>query len=597
MKKVNKSFSIVLAVATASLFLYSCSKETLDTMSTPDSNVVNPATTTQVTTTQATPSLKTANGDVQMSSVILYAGQSMNAGSVTLSQTDTDGDLTYDAVKVTYTLTGDWTFNTLVHFYIGEGPAPTNKNGNMAPGQFPYIYTAGTNPFSFTVPFSALGFDCEPLKLNVAAHAELLSPTFGGQTGFGDGIATGSNWFMQYNVTLSDKTAPKASDVTSTVECIGSVPAPNASVITDASDNCSLATVPVAYVEGSETKEGSCPTIVTRTYLVSDAAGNTTTVTETITVHDLTKPVLAGQGADIALACGLDFTVPTASDNCDATPVITFTDVVVGNTTTRTWIATDACGNVSDAVSQSITLDKTSPVLTLVGDPILTIGCSVAPVFTIPLATDNNTAVAPTVTVSGTDLVETTVTGDTWTTRTWTATDACGNSSTISQKIINNCTFDTKDLYGWLPGAGTGWAYDDNGTSTAFNSLSPKTGNNWGWTNLLTYGTTSKDYTLYVGAGQNIITKGVPAGGVTVTVGANIVVTYTVVSSCKITEAHLYVGTTPLPLNKQKSYVSSPGQLGNNSGALNTNTYTFTVPNKFGTKNIYVAAHAVVDVR
>jgi hypothetical protein len=585
-------YSMILLVAVSGLFLSGCSKETLDNVSAPVVNITTP-----VTTSTAAPSLKTANGDVQIASVILYAGQTINAGNVSVSQTDTDGDLAYDSFKVIYTLTGGWLFNGTesVKFYLG-----TTVPDNNAPGQFLNKYTpeAGVTTYSVTFPFSAVNFNgCDALTVYIAAHADLIN---GSQTETGWGFGPkfgGRGWSTYFSADLTDKTTPKASDVTSTVECIGSVPAPDASVITDATDNCTLPAVPVTYVDGSETSVGTCPTIVTRQYLVSDAAGNNITVTQTITVHDVTKPVLAGQGADIALSCDLTFTAPTASDNCDSNPVITFTDAVAGTTTTRTWVATDACGNVSEAVKQSITLDKTAPVLTLVGSSIATIACSATPNFTTPTATDNNTSVAPTVTVAGADLVET-VTGATWTTRTWTATDACGNTSSISQKIINDCTFNINNLNSWLPGAGTGWAFDKDGTSKAFNTLTPKTGNNWGWTNFMAAATTNKTYELYVGAGQNVMTKGIPVGEVVVTKGgANIIVTYTVVSSCKITEAHLWVGTTPLPLNKQKSYVSAPGQLGYNATSLTVNTYTFTVPNTFGTKDIYVAAHAVIEVR
>jgi hypothetical protein len=46
---------------------------------------------------------------------------------------------------------------------------------------------------------------------------------------------------------------------------------------------------------------------------------------------------------------------PTATDNCDPAPVLTFNDVTTAGscpgsyTIVRTWTATDACGNTSTA--------------------------------------------------------------------------------------------------------------------------------------------------------------------------------------------------------------------------------------------------------
>ncbi len=65
----------------------------------------------------------------------------------------------------------------------------------------------------------------------------------------------------------------------------------------------------------------------------------------------------------------------TAVDNCDNEPDINFSDVVdlsgcggYTGTITRTWIATDACGNVATQ-DQIITIeDTTAPVLTIPGD-------------------------------------------------------------------------------------------------------------------------------------------------------------------------------------------------------------------------------------
>src|SRR6187397_1593314 len=86
------------------------------------------------------------------------------------------------------------------------------------------------------------------------------------------------------------------------------------------------------------------------------------------------------------------FGIPTASDACGAVS-ITSTDASAPGTCaneytlTRTFIATDACGNTATA-SQVITVeDNTAPVFTSV--PVAaTIECPLTPSFGIPTASD-----------------------------------------------------------------------------------------------------------------------------------------------------------------------------------------------------------------
>src|ERR687884_110308 len=100
-------------------------------------------------------------------------------------------------------------------------------------------------------------------------------------------------------------------------------------------------------------------------------------------------------------------------------------------TQTRTWTATDACGNTAGPVSRTITwtVDTTAPVITATGTT-LTLGCSpsasaIDSALGSATATDNCGPVAPTpstgtVTVNGCSRTQT---------RTWNATDACGNAA------------------------------------------------------------------------------------------------------------------------------------------------------------------------
>src|SRR5436309_2377956 len=131
-------------------------------------------------------------------------------------------------------------------------------------------------------------------------------------------------------------------------------------------------------------------------------------------------------------------TPPTATDACDASPSLTFADVTTAGScpqkysVTRTWTATDHCGNSSTA-SQTINVDDTTaPVISAVPAPS-TIECPATPAFASPTATDVCDAspllTFADVTTAGSCPQKYSVT------RTWTATDHCGNSSTASQTI------------------------------------------------------------------------------------------------------------------------------------------------------------------
>src|SRR6185436_2234528 len=130
----------------------------------------------------------------------------------------------------------------------------------------------------------------------------------------------------------------------------------------------------------------------------------------------------------------------SATDAC-GTPTVTSSDGPVGSngcgrSQTRTFTARDACGNTSTAArTVTWTADTTPPVITT-GGTTTTLGCN-------PAASDINNALG---TATATDAcgVPTVTSSDGSVgsngcgrsqTRTWTARDACGNTSTASRTV------------------------------------------------------------------------------------------------------------------------------------------------------------------
>jgi hypothetical protein len=207
----------------------------------------------------------------------------------------------------------------------------------------------------------------------------------------------------------------------------------------DASTTCSDGIVNVFTTE--EFVSGSCDAnySIIRTYVVSDNCDNTETVTQTITVSDTTPPTFTSVPADADVNCTAypeGFGEPVIEDDC-STFTMTFDDDLnpyvcdVDFGITRTWTATDACGNVSTA-SQTLTVwpDVEAPTVTFVPSDY-TITCPEVPVFGEPVVSDNCTGFDMTMEITANGACPTGYV----TTKTWTYFDGCGNAISVSQTI------------------------------------------------------------------------------------------------------------------------------------------------------------------
>jgi len=246
-------------------------------------------------------------------------------------------------------------------------------------------------------------------------------------------------------ITVNDQTAPTMTcPANVTVSCAGNVPAPSTASVST-TDLCG-GTVTVAFVSDVISNQ-TCPNrfTVTRTYRATDLCGNSATCAQTITVNDQTAPtILCPQNVTVTCASSIPAPAPASigtSDNCGGTVTVIHVSDVISNqicanrlTITRTYRATDVCGN-STTCAQIITVfDDIAP--TFVNPPAnITAECfSIPGSPPLPTATDNCAGVVTVVLLSevqtpGICPVLYTIT------RTWRATDVCGNSSTAVQVV------------------------------------------------------------------------------------------------------------------------------------------------------------------
>lgn len=252
-----------------------------------------------------------------------------------------------------------------------------------------------------------------------------------------DACGNASAEFVQI-IHLIDNVAPTANPISNvTVQCNQTVPtySPNWN------DNCDTE-LETTFVQ-SATTGNECSSTYTQTWTAADNCGNTTTRTRTVTIVDTTDPVFANVPSNVTYDCdnvgSLTLSTPTATDNCDTeVAVTTVVTTAAGScpaemTYTFTWTAVDNCGN-DRIVSRTISIvDNDGPVFTAGQPTSYQFECGSSYATPAPAATDNCSAVASVTSVDGPVNYSGNCNGSF--ARTWTATDACGNTSNFVQLI------------------------------------------------------------------------------------------------------------------------------------------------------------------
>ena len=233
---------------------------------------------------------------------------------------------------------------------------------------------------------------------------------------------------------------PPPVDLTATDVCQGDITASPSAVITP----------------------GNCDNQFTmvRTWTFTDDCGNTSSVSQNITIFDNTPPDPPAPPADFVGQCASDVPPPvdlTATDACQGDITVSPSAVITpGNcdnqfTMVRTWTFTDDCGNTS-SVSQNITIfddtppDPPAPPADIIGQ------CASDVPPPVDLTAQDNCDGA--ITVSPSAVITPGNCPNQFTmVRTWTFTDGCGNTSSVSQNIT--IFDDTPPVLSAMPGNAT----------------------------------------------------------------------------------------------------------------------------------------------
>lgn len=227
---------------------------------------------------------------------------------------------------------------------------------------------------------------------------------------------------------------PVPNDITVSCEAVPVAPA------VTAFDACGL---PLMVELTSSITNGSCPQSysILRTWTAKDPCGNTATRTQTVTVLDNTPPVISAMLMDVTVSCGNipDPAMVNATDLCDPAPVVSFSESIQGQicdaqVITRTWNASDACGNSTQVIQKIYVQDDQPPVV--INPPVdLTINCAQMPPA-MPMLEIEDDCGDQNITVNFQEFQTGKICDDLSITRIWTIFDGCGNKQVVTQMIM-----------------------------------------------------------------------------------------------------------------------------------------------------------------
>ncbi len=202
--------------------------------------------------------------------------------------------------------------------------------------------------------------------------------------------ADGNASSASFNVTVTDVIAPTITGVPANITQDadpGSCAANVTFTAPVAGDNCTGATLAASHISGSSFPVGT----TTVSFTATDAAGNTSNASFTITVTDGEKPVVTSvPPSDTVGICGATYVypLPTATDNCGPVTVTQLSGLPSGNIfpagiTQNVFRISDAAGNDTIVDFTVVIVPQGQPQL-----PAVIEICANAPGFDITLGQD-----------------------------------------------------------------------------------------------------------------------------------------------------------------------------------------------------------------
>ncbi|MBK7761984.1 MAG: hypothetical protein IPI46_01255 [Bacteroidetes bacterium] len=348
-------------------------------------------------------------------------------------------------------LTFDWTYSNI----IDRTTSPAEVGGPVSTSSSVQCSADATPTFSLPNMVDACGVTLTPGTATQGGTFNGCSGTITYTIPYTDCANLTTNFVYTYNV--NDNIAP----VISTCAATRNVTGCNTSVITgpaystttasssvaefttgdnngSVSDNCGIATV-----EYIDVAAGTCPTVVTRTWTITDACGNTAACDQTINVNDpaivISCPSNSIQAAcqtqaaiDVAYAAWLaTVNAATATGGCGTITVTnnapTLAPPACGDTIIATITATTACG--STTCESRFEIPGVNPVVLNCAPAASEAACqtqtAIDAAFTAWLAS--------TTTTGGCNALLNIISGPA------SAPSACGGSTSVTWRVTSSC--------------------------------------------------------------------------------------------------------------------------------------------------------------